>query len=401
MGGHDAGATRHNPGTTVQAAPRETAWTESLSQSHLPTTPAIGPSRLYMSIGNYASTPAEMRVVAFSLANGTLQWERSLAYAGNTTPTLALNGEGRTTVFALSGQDNSNTGPGNGEVLALDPVTGGKRWRWTVNRSLSGPVVVADGRVYAHNISYGKAAVHALDATTGTELWKFDAGPVLHRAPTVAENRVFTSSGRNRLTAVRADDGSVEWEVKTKGDGTRPVVDAKHGHIFMGHQKGLEAFCASTGDRSWHLRTSNVATKEEDYLGVTTDPVVADDLLFVQTSDTSPYAIGDLGHLYGVDPATGDVQWSLENGRPASRAIGAGDTALLARHLPSKEHGTTGSPERPAVSDIAAIAADGSITWTRSGRWRPVAIGTSCLVAFQGDTTSPSDQVDIGCFKLN
>lgn len=401
MGGHDAGATRHNPGTTVQAAPREPAWTESLPHSHLPTTPAIGPSRLYMSIGNHASTPAAMRVVAFSLADGALQWERSLPYAGSTTPTLALDGEGRTTVFALSGQDKSNTGPGNGAVLALDPVTGDTRWRWTVNRSLSGPVVVADGRIYVHNTSYGEAAVHALDATTGTELWRFDAGSVLHRAPTVAENRVFTSSGRNRLTAVRADDGSVEWEVKTNGDGTRPVVDAKRGHIFMGHQNGLEAFCASTGDRSWHLQTSTATTDEEDYLGVTTGPVVADALLFVQTSDTSPYAIGDLGHLHGVDPATGEVQWSLEDGRPASRAIGAGETALLARHLPSQEPGTSGSPERPAVSDMAAIAADGSITWTRAGTWRPVAIGASRLVALQGHTTSPSDQVDIGCFKLD
>lgn len=129
MGGHDAGATRHNPVADANTVLDESVWVKSLPQSHLPTDPVIGPDRLYVGIGNHEPTPPKTRVAAFALADGALEWKYSLTYAVDATPTLAADGEGTTTLFALSGQDNSSTGPGKGEVVALNPSTGEKRWR--------------------------------------------------------------------------------------------------------------------------------------------------------------------------------------------------------------------------------------------------------------------------------
>lgn len=279
-------------------------------------------------------------------------------------------------------------------------MTGEQRWRWTVNRSLAGPVVVADGRVFVHNTSHGKTAVHALDATTGEELWRFETGPVLHHAPTVADGRVFVSNGRHALAALRASDGTVGWEIETNADDMRPVVDATRGHVLMGHRRGLEAFSATNGERVWNLTTTAADTKDENYLGVIRGPVVTDDVLYVQTSDTSDFEIGDLGRFYGVAPATGEIRWSLESGRPASHALGAGGLAILARHLP-EENATSGNPRQPAIADVAAVAADGTIRWTMGGRWEPVAVGTGQYVAYRGNTGSISSQVDIACFSLD
>ncbi|UPV76886.1 PQQ-like beta-propeller repeat protein (plasmid) [Halorussus limi] len=400
MGDHDTGATRHNPEVDAGTAPTSAAWTYSLPQSHLPTDPALGPERLYVGIGNHEPTPAKTRVAAFALDDGAKQWERPLAYTRDATPTLASDGDGVRTLFALSGQDNSNTGPGQGEVLALDPATGERRWRWTVGRALSGPVVVSDGRLFVHNTSHGKTAVHALDATTGTEVWRFEAGLVLHHAPTVADGRVFANSGRHRLAALNATDGTVEWETETKADDMRPVVDAKRGHVLMGHPKGLEAVSATTGERIWSLTTTSSETKEKNYLGVIRGPVVTDDVLYVQTSDTSPFAIGDPGHLHGVDPATGEIQWSLETGRPASHALGAGGRAIVARRFPERT-GTSNDSEQSATGDVAAVAADGSVAWTMDGQWNPVAVGAGRMVAYRGSTESLSSQVDIRCFAFD
>jgi outer membrane protein assembly factor BamB len=402
MGDHDAGGTRHNPKVDAETAPESATWTNALPESHLPTDPAIGPDRLYMGIGNHEPTPPKMRVVAFSLDDKSKEWERPLAYTRDTTPTLASDGEGTRTLFALSGQDNSNTGPGQGEVLALDPATGEKRWRWTIDRALSGPIVASDGWVLVHNTSHGKTAVHALNASTGEEVWRFAARPVLHHAPTVADGHVFVSSGRHKLAALNLSDGAVEWEVETKADDMRPGVDSERGHVLMGHPKGLEAFSATTGERAWHLVTTDTGTKEENYLGVIQAPVVTDDVLYVQTSDTSGFAIGDPGQFHGIDPTTGEVQWSLETGAPASHAVGAGGRALLGRQFPNekKEADGNGAPRQSPNADLAAVEADGSVAWTIDGNWEPVAVGAGRLVAYRGSTEEISSQVDIGWFGL-
>lgn len=111
MGDHDVGATRHNPGVTATSPPATPTWTKALPESHLPSDPAVGPTHLYLGIGNHEPTPAKTRIAAFDPEDGTRKWERSLAYTGDATPTLARISDGERTLFALSGQDNSNTGP--------------------------------------------------------------------------------------------------------------------------------------------------------------------------------------------------------------------------------------------------------------------------------------------------
>ena len=398
MAGHDAGATGHNPAVDASSAPGAPAWTVTLPAGQAPASPVVGEDRVYVSVANYDPTPAETRLVAYALADGARLWERDLPYADPTVPALAPDGDGSGTLYVVSGQDEGTTEPGTGVVLALDPATGDERWRWPLDRRLAGPPVVAGRRVYVTSTPYGDTAVHALDPTDGTELWSRGTGPVLHVAPTVAGDTVFTSTGRDRLGALDATDGTVIWDRDVPADDTRPVVDAARGHVLLGFDRGLTAYCADTGERAWTLVTTNPDTDEADYLGVVTEPVVTEDLLVVQTDDTSPSELGALGHLYGLDPATGRVEWHHGDWHPAGPAVGAGDGTLIARNLPGDDEDGLGVPWRhPPGSDVA----DGTVAWTLDAAWRPVAVGANRMLGVRGDTASASEPVDVGCFRFS
>ncbi|MFB6120582.1 MAG: PQQ-binding-like beta-propeller repeat protein [Halobacteriaceae archaeon] len=380
--GHDAGATGHNPAVDVTTPPGDAAWTHGYPPSTFPTDAAIGTDRLYVSVADYRASPAETRVEARALADGTRRWTHSLPHRGVWPPTLAPDGADRETLYVASGQDESNTGPGQGVVFALDPASGDVRWREDFDRHLSGPVVAAGGRVFVRVTTYGAAGVHALDATTGDRLWWFPTGDVLHDAPTVADDRLFVNSGRERLAAVNVGDGTLDWESDAPGDSTRPVVDAARGHVLMGHFEGVAAYCAETGERAWHLVLTQTGADDEQMRGVIGEPVVTDDLLYVTTSDTTPGIIGGTTRLRGVAPDTGAIRWTVDD--DVGAVVGAGGRALVERE-----------------SGVQARTAEGAVAWRSSTAWRPVAVGSDFLYADRNNTGANGDAPAIACFPLD
>jgi outer membrane protein assembly factor BamB len=242
--------------------------------------------------------------------------------------------------------------------------------------------------------------VHALDAATGSERWRFETGDVLHHTPTVAGGRVFVSNGRDQLAALALGDGAKQWETNAMADDTRPVVVPEQGLVLVGNSFGLEAFCTNSGDRVWRLVTSTQDTPEEDYLGVISEPVVTNDHIYVQTHDTSPFAIGDVGNMYGLDPATGAVQWQFAAERPASRLIGAGGVAIL-RQAPAGQAPAPGETETPTDAELIGVNIDGNIVWRLSEPWKPMAVGMERLLVYRGDRASLDGEVTIGCLPLS
>jgi outer membrane protein assembly factor BamB len=394
MGDHDAGATGHNPRTRAVSAPGDPRWTRPLPSGGIPKRPVVGPDRLYVVHGDHSPTLPPPSVAAYSLADGTEVWWRSLPFPGFGTPALAPDGEGTQHLFVLSGAPETDLVPGGSEVWALDPATGERRWRWSLDDVLHGPVVVADGRLFVRGGGAGTPAVHARDAATGDREWRLETGPVLHHTPTVAGERLFVSTGRERLAAVHTADGSIEWERPTRADTVRPVVDAERGTVLMGHSKGLQALSATTGAEEWELTTTGLWADEEDYVGVIREPMVTDDLLFVAASDTSPFELGDPGELLGVDPQSGDVQWSFDGDRPPSLGVGASGTALAWR--PAVERAGADTP--PSVT---AVGPDGSVRWSQTGDWMPVAVAAGRLICYRRDPTADDVQYDVGCFALD
>jgi len=225
----------------------------------------------------------------------------------------------------------------------------------------------------------------------------------LHNAPTVHDGVVYLSSARDELAAVALRDGSVHWRTSTRTDDTRPVVDRYRDLVYVGHPRGMEAFDLHDGGRVWKYTTTAPGTPNEDVLGVVDEPVVMEDGLVVRTVDTSEFAVGDVGHCYGVDPDTGTRTWQLRGGRPASSIVGAGGRGLLRRGDSAAAISPVGGGPtvESGAAALVAVNADGSVAWERRGQWEPVAVGDGRLVAYRGPTESVSGRVDIACFSVD
>jgi outer membrane protein assembly factor BamB len=368
-----------------------------------PTRCTIGSDRVYLGVKDYGPTPAETTVVARTLDDGGVEWSVSMPYSGIASPMLGSDPGGDPMLFAMSGQDNSNTGPGKGVVRALDPGSGDGRWEWSVGAKLGGSVV-ADGTLVATTVSLDHVAIYALDAAEGTKRWSFPAEGWLHNTPTVHDGTVYLSSAREELAALALDDGSVRWRTTTKADDSRPVVDRYRDLVYVGHQRGLEAFgLDDEGTRAWDFVTTDPGTPSEEFLGVIDEPVVMADQLAVHTMDTSDFEIGDVGHCYGVNPDTGSQTWQLPGGRPASSIIGAGGHLVVRRADSASAIAPAGGAPtvEPEAAAMVAVQSDGSVAWTRRGRWRPVAIGNGRLIAYRGPTESVSGRVAVACFAVD
>ncbi|MEM6903626.1 MAG: PQQ-binding-like beta-propeller repeat protein, partial [Pseudomonadota bacterium] len=74
---------------------------------------------------------------------------------------------------------------------------------------LSGGVALAEGRVF---VTTGYATVAAFDAESGAELWRQRMSAPSRAAPTVARGLVYVVTVDNKLIALDAATGTVQWD---------------------------------------------------------------------------------------------------------------------------------------------------------------------------------------------
>lgn len=378
-----AGATGHNPAAST-AEPTETAWTLSFREHEWFSDPAIDAERAYFGVKDWEETPATSMVRAHALDDGSEVWAESLPHAQVFAPARG-SVDGDDAVFVAFGQDNSNTDHGHGEVRAFAAESGDELWSRSVGRQISGPPVYAGSRVLVPTEGLGEGGVHALDAASGEQDWFFDTARDTNESPTVADDTVFVSSDREELAALDAETGDVQWRTATNRGTTRPVVNRGEGLVYVGFRRGLEAFAVEGGDPEWTFEVTEPSTPSEDLLGVVAEPVLADGTLYVRTSDTSGFAVGDPGNLYAVDPATGDSHWTLTGGRPDSVVVGADGHALVARA--SAEAAGTGPGTDTSDGELVCVTPNGEAKWTSDAK-APLAVGHGYLFCFEGARAS-------------
>ena len=152
---------------------------------------AIADGRVYVPVAD-VDTP---RVVALSLADGTVLWDRVIDTQRDSDvfgSPVVWNGSVYIGVSALFGELNDPDVRVRGAVVALDAVTGARRWkRFTVPRGLDGGAVwttpaidpatarlyVGTGNAYHAPAADTTDAILALDAGSGSILDHFQATP--------------------------------------------------------------------------------------------------------------------------------------------------------------------------------------------------------------------------------
>jgi outer membrane protein assembly factor BamB len=248
---------------------------------------------------------------------------------------------------------NSQAAGIDGQVVALDALTGRVRWRAAVGPTESSPLV-ADGLVYVGDWN-GK--VFALDAATGAARWSYQTGGKVKGAAALADGRLVIGSYDSHVYALDARTGALIWKASAQERlGSRGTFYATpalaFGRVYIGSTDGkVYSFGASTGTLRWSQSTGgyvyasaavwrrlvlvgsyngtffalDVATGEERWRFKADGPisgsaVVIGDVVYVSTLARRTYAL---------DAATGKLLWTFPEGKYAAAIADAGHLYLV------------------------------------------------------------------------
>ncbi|MEP6754594.1 MAG: PQQ-binding-like beta-propeller repeat protein [Chthonomonadales bacterium] len=246
---------------------------------------------------------------------GTMAYADGVIYAGSSDGNLialdAITGRLNWQYDTRSTISNSLTladgilyfGSGNNKLWAIDIKTHDSLGAWKNGVSLSdevtGAPIVANGFVYALTLDQ---VFHAVGSATGKERWQYRVnGSVLHLAPVVNGEYVYIPNGSN-ITCLLGRTGANRWNQFLRFDVAVTPVIANDTLFVITVDNQLDAYDARTGRRKWK---NSVKVPFE----VTCAPVASDNHLFVGTT---------AGGLYAMDTETGNVQWSYKS-IPATR----------------------------------------------------------------------------------
>lgn len=155
----------------------------------------------------------------------------------------------------------------NGEMHAINALTGKKVWIARPGGPIAHTAAVAGGRVF-----YGAldSKVWALDAATGATAWSFVTGGPVVSAPAVVDGIVYIGSTDGALYALDAASGAQVWKAQTDG----PVISSpavSNGRVYFGSEDmHARAADAQTGAILWESVVYGQGMRN-------THPVVADD----------------------------------------------------------------------------------------------------------------------------
>ena len=239
---------------------------------------------------------AAAQLSAFT-TQGELAWRRSVAREGQRADSGPGGG-----LAVWNGVLFVTTG--FGEVLALDPATGGEIWRVTLDAPVRAAPTVDQGRVF---VVARNDTAYALSAETGATLWRIQgtggAGVFGGASPAASGTLVVVPFASGEVLGVLARNGLQVWGTAVTG-GRRelvrnrisditgdPVIDGAT--VYASNQSGRSiSLDRETGERHW--------TISEGAFGPAW-PVGG-----------SVFLLSDRGALVRVDAASGALVWSTQ-----------------------------------------------------------------------------------------
>ena len=195
----------------------------------------------------------------------------------------------------------------DGNVIAVDAVSGKQRWKIKLEIELSAGPGVGEGAVA---VASKNGNVILLDAKTGVETWRVFVGGETLAQPLISEGVVIAQTIDNRLRALSLFDGKQKWELEqsvpalTMRGASSPVLVG--GNVIAGFDNGrLLAVDLESGDIEW-----------DSMLSMPTGRSDLDRLADVDGSIASVgqdiYAAGYQGRVASLAAESGQVLWARE-----------------------------------------------------------------------------------------
>ncbi|MCH2075476.1 MAG: PQQ-like beta-propeller repeat protein [Rhodobacteraceae bacterium] len=292
---HPGGNERHTaPHAAFSSAP-QLAWSASIGagdnrRKRINAFPVVADGRVF-------TVDSEGAVTSTSTAGQTL-WSVDL------TPSHEGRGQGGSHGLAYGG-GALYVNTGFGEVVALDPATGGEVWSQDIDAQGGGSATYFDGRVY---VAARDSVGWAIDAETGRVQWQLSgtpsgAGYVGGAGPAVTNDLAVFPFPSGELLAVFRRGGVQRWTATVLGGrpgvaysaitdvAAEPVIVG--GRVYAANPAGrLVALDLANGERLWTARSGSLKA-----------PVVSGGSVFI---------VSDQNALTRLDANTGEVIWTTE-----------------------------------------------------------------------------------------
>jgi outer membrane protein assembly factor BamB len=201
---------------------------------------------------------------------------------------------------------------GDSEVRALSTADGRTRWVAKVD---TGRGLAADTGVVA---ALSDTALVALEPGTGHVRWTYPVvqGCAWPPGPAAVSNgMVYIDDQNGNLLAIRADTGAVAWQLSGAGFDWLAATD---GTLYVSDE--VRACTATTGDLLWSDPLGRAATESPRGNAIGVDGAT----LYIGSPDH---------HVYGVDAATGHLDWTYaEDVTLSSAPAVAGGLVFIGTH---------------------------------------------------------------------
>lgn len=208
----------------------------------------------------------------------------------------------------------------NGEVYAIDKVSGDVLWRERTGETITGGVGAGGDMVL---LGTRDAKVFALEQSTGELMWEASVSSEVLAAPASDGRVVAVQTIDGRLIALEPSDGRQRWVYETtvpalslRGN-SKPVIAGNV--VIAGFSSGIAAGVdANNGFLMWEER---IAVPQGRYdieriIDIDGDPVVVGNVVYLGSYQ---------GNLMGLDVQTGRIVWGLPGSTYHGLALGLGN----------------------------------------------------------------------------
>lgn len=180
-------------------------------------------------------------------------------------------------------------------MWTYDTAKGGTRAQF------HGDAIVAAGSLVVPSDAAPSAFVYAFDADTGKVRWRMEFEGGVATTPLAAGNAVIVASATGKVARIDAASGKAVWSVAP--DGARPVLP----YIQSPASDGRRVYFASNSPKLFALDAPNgtVVWRKDFPARINTSLQVHGGTLYAGTAD---------GHLYALDPASGEVRRRISLG---------------------------------------------------------------------------------------
>jgi outer membrane protein assembly factor BamB len=180
------------------------------------------------------------------------------------------------------------TGLADGTVIAMNAVTGVRKWSFLLSkRGINSSVIFGNDRVYAmhseENIdSLAMGRVVSLDARTGEEQWRVEGLPAGYVSPILHDDILYVGSNPANLYAIDAKSGKQLWKYNYGAEAKGSPIFAD-GKIYVGEVAGRYAVLEPTRKGCTQLGAVHFEEDDGAPVEIFATPVATEDSVILPT----------------------------------------------------------------------------------------------------------------------